>query len=272
MQPPTTPRPGATERPLSRVLVLGGTGEARELAGRLVEVGVEVVSSLAGRTVEARLPVGEVRRGGFGGVEGLAQWLRDGDNPVDAVVDATHPFAATMTEHAVAATRQVGVPFLVLRRPGWTRSSPSPSHRPGQGTPGDRWHWADSLDSAAQLLPSLGERVFLTIGRQGLKTFANTGLWTLARCVDPPEPLPTWCTLILDRGPYDVDSERTVLRDHHIDVLVTKDSGGPQTSAKLTAARELGVPVVLIRRPPLPAGVEAVESVDQVVEWVLMRR
>ncbi|MFG1628592.1 cobalt-precorrin-6A reductase [Kribbella sp. NPDC049227] len=239
-----------------KVLLLGGTGEARELAQTLVSAGVDVVSSLAGRTADARLPVGVVRQGGFGGATGLARWLHD--NPVDAVVDATHPFAATMTEHAVSAAREVGVPLLVLRRPGWT--------------PGDRWHWADTTSAAAELLPTLGARAFLTIGRQGLDTFEHSGVWMLARCVDPPEPRPTWCTLILARGPYDVDGELTLLRDHRIDVLVTKDSGGPQTAAKLTAAQLLGIPVIVIRRPPLPAGVDAVESVDRVVEWVEARR
>ena len=112
----------------------------------------------------------------------------------------------------------------------------------------------------------MGSRAFLAIGRQGLDAFARTGLWTLARCVDPPEPLPTWCELILDRGPYDIEGELALMRQHQIDVLVTKDSGGPQTSAKLHAARELGVPVVLIRRPPLPAGVEVVDSADRAVE------
>jgi len=242
-----------------KVLLLGGTGEARSLAAALaVEPGVQVVSSLAGRTTDARLPVGEVRQGGFGGTDGLVDWLRD--NAVDAVVDATHPFAATMTAHAVAAARAVDVPLLVLRRPGWTPAS------------GDAWHPVDSADAAARLLPTLGSRAFLTIGRQGLAAFAGIGMWALARCVDPPEPVPTWCELILDRGPYDVDGELTLMRQHRIDVLVTKDSGGPQTSAKLIAARELGVPVVVISRPPLPSGVEAVDSVDRVVEWVRARR
>ncbi|MFI7063482.1 cobalt-precorrin-6A reductase [Kribbella sp. NPDC050124] len=237
-----------------KLLLLGGTGEARSLAQELSRSGVHVVSSLAGRTTDARLPVGEVRHGGFGGVEGLIDWLRD--NAVDALVDATHPFAATMTSHAAAAARELDLPFLVLRRPGWT------------ATKGDIWHWVDSPDAAARLLPDVGSRAFLTIGRQGLHEFAGVGVWMLARCVDPPEPVPTWCELILDRGPYDVPGELSVLREHDIDVLVTKDSGGPQTSAKLVAARQLGVPVIVIRRPPLPAGVQAVESATEVLAWV----
>ncbi|WP_132152228.1 cobalt-precorrin-6A reductase [Kribbella antiqua] len=251
-----------------KVLVLGGTGEGRELAGRLRDEGLEVVSSLAGRTTDARLPVGEVRQGGFGGAVGLTRWLRD--NSVDVMVDATHPFAATMTEHAVAAARSAGIPLVILRRPGWAAQ------------PGDEWHWVDTAEAAARLLPTLGSRAFLTIGRQGLHAFADAGVWMLARCVDPPEPGPTWCTLILDRGPYDVPGELALMRHHHIDVLVTKDSGGPKTSAKLTAARQLSIPVVLIHRPPLPVEVGAVgvgavevvvvESVDRVVGWLRGRR
>ncbi|RZT19554.1 precorrin-6A/cobalt-precorrin-6A reductase [Kribbella sp. VKM Ac-2569] len=238
-----------------KVLLLGGTGEARELAGLLAKAGVEVVSSLAGRTADARVPVGEVRVGGFGGVGGLAGWLRE--HRVDAVIDATHPFAANITANAVAATREVGTPLLVLRRPGWAPE------------PGDNWHWVDSASGAAELLPGLGTRVFLTVGRQGLDAFAGTGLRTLARCVDPPEPRPTWCTLILARGPFTVADEETILRDHGIDVLVTKDSGGPATTAKLTAARRLAIPVVVIHRPALPAGPEVVETVAEAVQWVM---
>ncbi|MFC9694491.1 cobalt-precorrin-6A reductase [Kribbella sp. NPDC056951] len=246
-----------------KVLLLGGTGEARELATLLTAEGVAVTSSLAGRTKDLRLPDGAVRVGGFGGVDGLTRWLRE--NRVDAVIDATHPFAATMTEHALQATREVGVLLLILRRPGWTAG------------PGDDWHWADTAADAAALLragcqPAAGsgaaERVFLTIGRQGLDAFADTGLRTLARCVDPPEPWPTWCTLLLDRGPYDVAGELRLLREHRIDVLVTKDSGGPQTEAKLTAARELQLPVVLIRRPAAPLGVPVVDTVGAAVSWV----
>jgi precorrin-6A/cobalt-precorrin-6A reductase len=242
-----------------KLLLLGGTGEARRLAELLSsEPAISVVSSLAGRTVEARLPEGPVRRGGFGGVAGLVDWLTD--NKVDAVVDATHPFAATMTEHAVEAARVAGVDLLVLRRAGWREQA------------GDRWSWVSTAEEAAQMLPEFGERAFLTIGRQGLGAFENAGVWMLARCVDPPEPVPTWCELLLDRGPYDVQAELELLQDRRIDVLVTKDSGGSMTSAKLEAARELGIPVVVIRRPALPSGVAVVETVDQVVSWLRDRR
>ncbi|MEV6416888.1 cobalt-precorrin-6A reductase [Kribbella sp. NPDC051718] len=236
-----------------KVLLLGGTGDARRLADVLAAEH-DVVSSLAGRTGEARLPVGEVRQGGFGGVEGLTAWLVE--HRIEAVVDATHPFAATMTAHAIAATSALNLPLLVLRRPGWHEQ------------PGDIWHRTPDAATAAAVLPTLGQRVFLTIGRQGLAAFTDTGLWTLARCVDPPEPLPTWCELLLDRGPYELAGERELLQSRRIDVLVTKNSGGNMTAAKLTAARDLGIPVVLIERPPLPTGVATVETAAEVQAWL----
>jgi precorrin-6A/cobalt-precorrin-6A reductase len=236
-----------------KVLLLGGTGEARRLAEELAAE-YDVVSSLAGRTGEARLPIGEVRQGGFGGVEGLTAWLVE--HRIEAVVDATHPFAATMTAHAIAACTALDLPLLVLRRPGWREQ------------PGDTWHWVADAPAAATLLRTLGRRVFLTIGRQGLADFAETGLWTLARCVDPPDPVPTWCELLLDRGPYELSAELELLRTRQIDVLVTKNSGGEMTAAKLTAARELGIPVVLIERPPLPPGVAVVQTAGEVHTWL----
>jgi precorrin-6A/cobalt-precorrin-6A reductase len=229
------------------VLILGGTAEARALAATLADAGVRVVSSLAGRVRDPALPAGEVRVGGFGGVEGLAAWLRGHD--VAAVVDATHPFASTMTAHAVDACAATGVPLVVLRRPGW------PSE-PG-------WVWADTVPAAATLLPSLGKRVFLTTGRTSLAAFAGLDLEFLVRCVGPPSgPMPRRARVILDRGPFTVDGERALMREHGVDVLVTKDSGGPLTSAKLAAAREEGVQVLVVRRPPLPPGIPAVDTVD----------
>jgi precorrin-6A/cobalt-precorrin-6A reductase len=196
------------------------------------------------------LPVGEVRVGGFGGIDGLAEWVTRHD--VAAVVDATHPFASTMTAHAVAACRVTGVPLVVLRRPGWP---PDPD-----------WEWAGSVAGAAAVLPSLGRRVFLTTGRTSLAAFAGLDLDFLIRCVEPPAaPLPRHATVLLNRGPFTVDGERALMREHRIDVLVSKDSGGPLTSAKLAAARAEGVRVLVVRRPPLPAGVEAVETVEAAV-------
>ncbi|MGH3519414.1 MAG: cobalt-precorrin-6A reductase [Haloechinothrix sp.] len=238
------------------VLILGGTAEARALAAALAERGVPVVSSLAGRVARPRLPVGEVRIGGFGGPGGLAAWLIE--HRVRAVVDATHPFAERISASAVRGARSAGVPLLRLQRPGWTP------------VPGATWHWVDSLDEAAHLLPSLGSRIFLTSGRQGLAAFANlSGQWFLIRCVDPPDGmLPPHCEIVLDRGPYTVHGERALMRDHRVEVLVTKDSGGQMTAAKLTAAAELGVPVIVVRRPPRPDA-ETVSDVDDAVNWVL---
>jgi precorrin-6A/cobalt-precorrin-6A reductase len=231
------------------ILILGGTGEGRLLASRLPG---EVVSSLAGRVSDPRLPDGEVRIGGFGGVDGLVEWLRAND--ISAVVDATHPFAAGITANAVAATARAGVPLLVLRRPGWTPE------------PGDDWRWVDSPAGAAADLP--GERVFLTTGRQDIGVFAECPQYFLARSVEPPEPpLPQRLHVLLDRGPFTVDGEVALMREHAIDVLVTKDSGGEQTVAKLVAARRLGVPVVVVRRPPAPAA-PTVDTVDAAVEWI----
>lgn len=240
-----------------RVLILGGTAEARALAAALDgDPQVRVVSSLAGRVTNPRLPVGEVREGGFGGPEGLADWLTG--HGIDALVDATHPFAGRMSASAAEAAAVTGVPLLVLRRPGWREEE------------GDSWHWVESLPAAAALLPSLGRRVFLTTGRRSLPVFApHPELWFLARSVDPPEPpIPAGVEVLLARGPYTVEGERALIGEHRLDVLVTKDSGGSMTTAKLVAARELGVPVVMVRRPPPPAGVRLADSVEAAVEWV----
>jgi precorrin-6A/cobalt-precorrin-6A reductase len=232
------------------VLVLGGTTEARQLAAELaVRPGVRVTTSLAGRVSRPGALEGDVRIGGFGGAEGLAEWLRE--HGVAAVVDATHPFASGITANAARAAAATGIPAVVLRRPGW---------RPG---PGDRWHSTASLAEAAALLPALGRRVFLTTGRLGLAAFADlAALHFLVRSVEAPEPpLPPHTEVLLARGPFTVDGEEALLREHRIDVLVTKDSGGDATAAKLTAARELGLPVVVVRRPPLPEHVTAVPDV-----------
>jgi len=237
------------------VVVLGGTGEARELAARLSErPGLRVVSTLAGRVREPRLPAGEVRVGGFGGPERMAEWLRA--EQADAVIDATHPFAERISASAAVAAERAGVPLLLLRRPGWTAGA------------GDDWRWVASLDEAAAVLPTLGERVFLTTGRQGLAAFAGSDRWFLVRCVDPPDPpLPARRQLLLSRGPYNLAGELALMREHRIDVLVTKDSGGDQTVAKLAAARTLGLPVVVVRRPE-PPDVPVVATVGAALSWL----
>ncbi|MEV6380209.1 cobalt-precorrin-6A reductase [Streptomyces sp. NPDC051773] len=242
------------------VLILGGTTEARRLAELLhTTPGVRLTSSLAGRVASPRLPPGEVRVGGFGGAEGLAAWLRE--HGVDAFIDATHPFAGTMSFHAAQAAATTHVPLLALRRPGWV---------PG---PGDDWRDVGSLTEAARLLPALGRRVFLTTGRMGLAAFAALDdLWFLVRSVDPPEaPYPARTEVLLDRGPFSLDGERELLRRHRVDVVVTKDSGGAATAPKLTAAREAGLPVVVVRRPPAPEDVPVVADPEAAARWVAER-
>lgn len=247
----------------STVLILGGTGEARALAAGLDALGgVRVLSSLAGRVARPRLPIGEVRIGGFGGPERLAEWLRE--EQVACVVDATHPFAQRISASAAQASGASGVPLLRLQRPGWTER------------PGDVWHWVDSLDEAAALLPTLPRRggararVFLTTGRQGLGAFRESSdAWFLVRCVDPPQEsdLPPHHELLLDRGPYTLAGELELIDRYGVDVVATKDSGGDLTVAKLDAARERGLAVVVIRRPAGP-DVPTVDAVQAAVDWV----
>jgi precorrin-6A/cobalt-precorrin-6A reductase len=239
-----------------RVLILGGTAEARELAGLLHgRPGVWCMSSLAGRVKHPRLPVGEVRVGGFGGPDGLATWLRE--HRLDVVVDATHPYAATMRLTSVRAAGMAGVGHLRLERDGWTAQ------------PGDHWHRVPDMRSAAALLSGLGSRVFLTTGRQSLDGFAHlSDMWFLARVVDEPDAVPPNVHLILDRGPYTVDGELELLTSNRIDVLVTKDSGGEYTVAKLVAARALALPVVMIDRPEPVATPAVVRTADEAVAWL----
>lgn len=238
-----------------RVLILGGTSEARALAGSLA--GISVITSLAGRTSAPLLPAGRLRVGGFGGADGLADYLRS--ERIDVLVDATHPFAARISGNAGAAAATTGVPLIVVRRPGWAEQA------------GDAWHRVPDLGEAAALLPRLGRRVFLTTGRQGIAAFADVDAWFLARSVEPPEPpMPRRLETLLERGPFTLDGERRLLAEHRIDVLVSKDSGGPD--AKLVAARDRGLPVVMVDRPPAPAAAHTAASVAEAVAWVTRLR
>ncbi|MCX5045815.1 cobalt-precorrin-6A reductase [Aldersonia sp. NBC_00410] len=242
-----------------RVLILGGTREGRVLAEALVATpGVEVISSLAGRVRAPVLPAGEVRIGGFGGTDGLQKWLSD--NVIDAIVDATHPFAAQITRNTAAAARAAGVPALVLHRPPWTAQ------------PGDSWISVDSLAAAARAVPTHGVSAFLTIGRQGVEAFAGIDtVRFLIRAIDPPTgAVPARHELLLERGPFTVEHEIDLLRRHRIDVLVTKNSGGALTEAKLAAARTCGIRVVMIERPALPDGVLVVHTPADVQAWLAM--
>ena len=239
-----------------RVLLLGGTAEGRALAARLYPQ-TDVISSLAGRVPDPALPAGPVRIGGFGGVEGLRQWLRDND--IAAVIDATHPFAATMTANAAAACAELALPHLLLSRPAWD--------------PGDAELVASDREAADVVAAKGYSRVFLTTGRSGTTAFRDSGAWFLIRVVTAPqaENLPRDHELLLSRGPYRYEDEHRLMRDHRIDVVVTKNSGGELTRPKLVAAQALGVDVVMIDRPPLPAGVTVVDSVDDAVGWLLSR-
>ncbi|RDH79280.1 cobalt-precorrin-6A reductase [Mycolicibacterium moriokaense] len=236
-----------------RVLLLGGTSEARTLAARLHR-DVDVVSSLAGRVPDPALPVGEVRIGGFGGVDGLRRWL--GESRVDAVVDATHPFAATITANAARVCADLAIPHLVLARPGWP--------------PGDAIVVGSDVEAANAVGDNRFSRVFLTTGRSGVHAFRDVDAWFLIRAVTAPAPasLPPRHALVLSRGPYRYDDERALLAEHRIDCLVTKNSGGDMTRPKLDAADALGIPVLMVDRPALPGGVSAVSTVDDAAAWV----
>jgi precorrin-6A/cobalt-precorrin-6A reductase len=236
-----------------RILLLGGTSEARALAAQLYP-DIDVISSLAGRVPDPALPLGQVRIGGFGGVDGLRDWLRRAG--VDAVVDATHPFAATITANAAAVCSELGLPHLVLVRPAWP--------------PGDAIVVPSDRDAADTVVEQRFSRVFLTTGRTGTAVFKDADAWFLIRAVTPPDPqdLPPHHHVLLSRGPYSYTGELELLREHRIDALVTKNSGGAMTRPKLDAAAALGVAVVIVDRPPLPSGVSTVATVDDAAGWV----
>lgn len=242
-----------------RVLILGGTAEAAALADILTTNtnGLDVVTSLAGRTeAPANLP-GAVRVGGFGGADALADYLDH--EGFDALIDATHPFAAQISENAVRAAARAGIPHLRIERPAW------------EAVAGDDWHPVAHMAEAAAVLPRFGRRVFLTVGRRDLGAFAACAdLWFLVRLVDMPvKPLPLPdCRVIAARGPFTRDDEMALLERHEIDVLVCKASGGGMTYAKLEAARARGIPVVMVSRPPRLPGT-CVADVDSAVEWLL---
>lgn len=239
------------------ILVLGGTGEARAVAAALAAApDVRVISTLAGRIANPRLPLGEVRVGGFGGPGGLAAYIEA--ERVDAVVDATHPFAERMSWSAFDACAATGTRLVRLER--------SPFHR----DPRVDWREVGSLPEAAALLPEAGRRVFLTTGRQGLAAFGGVAdAFFLIRCVEAPDPaaLPPDRTVLLDRGPFTLEGELELIDRHALDILITKDSGGEMTQAKLAAARERGLPVIVVARPPRPAG-QTVQTVAEALAWL----
>ncbi len=245
-----------------RVLILGGTAEAAALARYLSDScgdKVEVTTSLAGRTRTPDPLPGRVRSGGFGGAEAMADYLKD--RRFAAVIDATHPFAAQISVNAVTACKIAGVPRLVMSRPCW-----SPLE-------GDNWVDFDSLAAAAAGLTEFGRRAFLTVGVQELSAFSTLmDTWFLVRLIDTPaDPLPlSDYQIITGRGPFSVAPELALMEAHRIDVVVTKASGGDATAAKLEASRFLGLPVLMVRRPPPPPG-PSVEGVAAAIDWIRNR-
>ncbi len=243
---------------MSRILILGGTAEAAALARRVADEmpGADLISSLAGRLDPAPEIAGRVRVGGFGGARGLSDYLAQ--EKITALIDATHPFASQISAHARTAGDASAVPRLILRRPEW---------RP---EPGDTWVEAADYGQAAGRLPGLGRRAFLTTGSGGLEAFAAAdGVYFLVRLMRRPDaPLPlAQATLITGRPPFAVADERALMETHRIEVLVSKQSGGPATRAKITAARLLGLPVLMIARPPAEEG-PAVETVEAALAWL----
>lgn len=252
-------RAGAASRGgMSRkILILGGTTEARALAASLApRSDVSVTVSLAGRTASPVAHAAPVRVGGFGGVAGLADWLRR--ERVAALVDATHPYAARISANAAAAAEATGVPLLALRRPAWAQ------------VPGDRWtEVADAAAAAAALGPA-PRRVFLALGRQELRPFEAAPQHAyLIRSVDPVEPPLALlkARYLLGRGPFELAEEEAMLAAHRADAVVAKNSGGAATYGKIAAARALGIEVLLLRRPALPRVPEAATA-QEVLDWL----
>lgn len=243
-----------------RLLILGGTGDAAELAVRASQIpDIEVISSLAGRTQQPATPTGTVRIGGFGGTAGLAAYLHD--RAIDLLIDATHPFASQISFNAAVATTKCKLPHLILARPAWNRVE------------GDRWIEVASHEAAATVLSQQSKRVFLTIGRQELAVFAGLdAIWFLMRAIDQPAlntPVPNG-QLLLAKGPFILENEKELLRQFQIDTIVSKNSGGDATYAKIVAARELGIPVVMVQRPSMPA-VEKVDNVEGAISWLIQQ-
>lgn len=244
------------------LLILGGTSEGRQLAERAIgELGdrLNVISSLAGRTAEPVPVAGSVRQGGFGGAAGLAAYLRD--NGVSILVDATHPFADQISRNAAEAAARAGVTRLAVVRPPWRAQQ------------GDHWIEVPDAPAAAEAVRGLGTRIWLTLGTADIEAFAKlTDHWFLVRRVDPPpEPLSLkQSEVLLARGPFVLADERRILVEHRIEAIVSRASGGSATVAKLDAARQQGVPVVMIARPPPPAP-PIVSTVDAAMAWLRER-
>ncbi|MDA9510631.1 cobalt-precorrin-6X reductase [Bradyrhizobium sp. CCBAU 11386] len=240
---------------MTRALILGGTSDASQLAAEIARAGLDAVYSYGGRTrapAEQPLPT---RIGGFGGVSGLADYMRR--EGITHVIDATHPFAAEMSRNAVAACAETGTPLIALERTPWAK------------TPGDNWIEVADVNAAVAALPELPAKVFLAIGRQHIAPFATKPqhAYTL-RFVDPPDaPLPFAADVIVSRGPFTLDGELNMLRTRGIMWIVARNSGGDGARAKIDAARTRDLPVIMIARPELP-GRQRVESVAEIMQWL----
>jgi precorrin-6A/cobalt-precorrin-6A reductase len=238
------------------VLLLGGTTEANQISRALAAAGVAGVYSYAGRTatpVPQPLPT---RVGGFGGVDGLADYIKQ--ERITHVIDATHPFASQMSRHAVEACAKNATPLIAFLREPWTEA------------PGDKWRHVDSFESAASALPDQPARIFLAIGRQHLAPFATQPqhfyLLRLVDALDTAMPLPD-AEIVLARGPFTIEGDLALLRDHGITHVVTRNAGGEGAKAKLDAARTLGLPVIMIDRPSLPER-KVAQSVGEIMHWL----
>ena len=240
-----------------RILILGGTSEARRLAERLDgDTRFHVETSLAGATANPAEIAGDVRRGGFGGAAGLEAYISE--QGIGLVVDATHPFADTISRSAVTACEKCATDRLVICRPAWETQA------------GDRWVCVANVAEAAARLSEYGTRVFLTIGRQEIDAFAECrDIWFLIRLIDLPTTSPSLNSfkLISDRGPFDLAAERRIIREYEIDCIVSKNSGGTDTYPKIQAAREAGIPVIMIERPEAPK-VPIVDAAEAALEWI----
>jgi precorrin-6A/cobalt-precorrin-6A reductase len=240
-----------------RVLILGGSTEASELARLLAaDRRFETTLSLAGRTLNPREQPVRTRRGGFGGIDGLVTWLQQ--EATQAVVDATHPYAAQISFNAVAACQRLAIPLATIFRSSW------------QPQPDDLWRDVRNVEAAADALGPEPKRVFLSLGRQELGAFANRPQHHyIARMIDPPDgvALPPDIRLVFDRGPFDLPAETALLKQERIDVMVCKNSGAAAVYPKIEATRGLGIPVVMIARPHKASG-DALENPEDAIGWL----
>ena len=242
---------------MSRILILGGTTEARELAEHLApRADLEIVVSLAGRTRSPAPQPAPIRSGGFGGAAGLADYLRN--ERIDVLIDATHPYANIISGNAASGARQAGVPLVALRRPPW------------RAVAGDRWTQAADVAEAVRRLGDRPRRVFVTLGRTELAGLATAPqhfyLIRSVDAVDPPLPLPQ-TSYLTDRGPFSESADRALMRAHGIDAVIAKNSGGPASYGKIAAARALAIEVIMLRRP-VPPDAPAVETVADALAWL----